>query len=139
MTTHAIQLLGTFDAAHKFRILLQTSSLTSYFDVYSPRIAKCENENIPKIHLTVKEPPWDPSTEDYSEHVRSLWSDHPPCHSGKGFSIQQCSYLVSLAYDAVDVMDNDKFGPALSAKIKVIIALISMVRKPSVEPIFLAK
>ena len=38
----------------------------------------------------------------------------------------------SLAYDAADVMDNDNLVTALSAQIQISIALIGMVRKPSV-------
>ena len=45
----------------------------------------------------------------------------------------------SLAYDAADVIDNDNLATALSAQIQISIVLISMVRKPSVEPIVLAK
>ena len=45
----------------------------------------------------------------------------------------------SWAYDAVDVMDNDNLATALSAQIQISIVLIGTVRKPSVEPIVLAK
>ena len=47
------------------------------------------------------------------------------------------SYL--LAYDAADVMDNYNVATALSALIQIRVVLIGMVRKPSVEPIVLAK
>ena len=59
MTTHTIELTDPFDASHPLIIPLQLNGVTSYFDVYSPCIEECENENIPKIHLTVEEPPWD--------------------------------------------------------------------------------
>ena len=39
-----------------------------YFHVYSLIIADYENEDITKIHLTVKEHLWDPSTVKYSEN-----------------------------------------------------------------------
>mgnify|MGYP006186246423 CR=1 FL=1 len=45
----------------------------------------------------------------------------------------------SLAYDAADVMDNDNLATALSVQIQISLVLIGMVRKPSVEPIVLAK
>ena len=45
----------------------------------------------------------------------------------------------SWAYDAADVMDNDNLATALSAQIQISIVLIGPVRKPSVEPIVLAK
>ena len=45
----------------------------------------------------------------------------------------------SLAYNTADVMDNDNLATTLSAQIQISIALIGMVRKPSVEPIVLAK
>ena len=45
----------------------------------------------------------------------------------------------SLAYDATDVMDNNNLASALEAQIQISIALIGMVRKPSIEPIVLAK
>ena len=66
-TTHAIELVNPFDATHPLIIPLKLSSITSYFDVYSPSIAEYEDEDIPKIHLTVEEPSWDPSTSEYSE------------------------------------------------------------------------
>ena len=47
--------------------------------------------------------------------------------------------LYSLAYDVIDVRDNDKLVTALESKIHISIALIGTVRKPSVEPIVLAK
>ena len=45
----------------------------------------------------------------------------------------------SLAYDADYILDNDNLATALSAQIQISIVLISMVRKPAVEPIVLAK
>ena len=66
-TTHAIELVDPFDTAHPLIIPLQLSSATSYFDVYSTSIADYENEDIPMIHLTAEEPPWDPLTSEYSE------------------------------------------------------------------------
>ena len=68
-TTPAIKLVSPFDATHPLIIPLQLSGVTSYFDVYSPSIADYENEDIPKIHLTAEEPPWDSSTSEYSERV----------------------------------------------------------------------
>ena len=67
VTTHAIELSDPFDAAHLLIILLQLIRVTSYFDVYSPSIAEFEKKDIPKIHFTAEEPPWDPSTNEYSE------------------------------------------------------------------------
>ena len=64
-TTHAIKLVNPFDAAHQVVILLQLSSVTSFIDVYSLHIAEYENEDTPRIHLTAKEPPWDPSITEY--------------------------------------------------------------------------
>ena len=61
-TTHTIELVYSFDAIHSLIILLQLSSATSYFDVYSPSIADYQDEDIPKIHPTAEEPPWVPST-----------------------------------------------------------------------------
>ena len=43
-TTHAIELVNPFDSAHPLIILLQLSSVTSYFDVYSLNVAEYENE-----------------------------------------------------------------------------------------------
>ena len=65
--THAIELVDPLDIAHPFIILLKLSGVTSYFDVYSPSITEYESEEIPKIHLTAEEPPWDPLTVEYSE------------------------------------------------------------------------
>ena len=67
VTTHAKQLTDPFNAAHQLIIMLQLSRVTSYFDVYSPSIAEYENDELPKIHLTAEEPPWDPSTNKNSK------------------------------------------------------------------------
>ena len=61
--------------------------------------------------------------------VRSSRSDQYP--------YQVVSY--TLAYDAIDVMDNDNHATALSAQIQVSIALIGTVRKPSLQPKVFAK
>ena len=47
--------------------------------------------------------------------------------------------MYSLANNASDVMNNYHLATALSAQIWISIALIGMVRNPSVEPIVLAK
>ena len=65
--THAIELVDPFNTTQPLIIQLKLSGATSYFDVYSLSIAEYENEDIPKIHLTVEEPPWDLSTIEYSE------------------------------------------------------------------------
>ena len=57
VTTHAIELADSFDVIHLLITLLQLSRVTSNFYVYSLSIAECENEDIPKIHLTADEPP----------------------------------------------------------------------------------
>ena len=54
VTTHAIELTDPSHAAHLLIILVQLSRVNSYCDVYSPSIAECENEDIPKIHLTAE-------------------------------------------------------------------------------------
>ena len=56
-------------------ILLQLSDVTSYFDVCSQSVVKYENEDIPKIHLTAEDHPWDHSINEYSERVTHI-SDH---------------------------------------------------------------
>ena len=66
VNTQAIQLFELFYVTHPLVINLQCC-LTKYFDIHSPSIAEYKNEDIPKIHLTVEEPPWDSSTEEYSE------------------------------------------------------------------------
>ena len=65
--TYAIELVDPFNAAHPLIIPLKLSGATSYFYVFSPTIAEYESEEIPKIHLTVEEPPWDPSPNEYLE------------------------------------------------------------------------
>ena len=60
-TIHAIELVDPFDAAHPLIIPLQLSGVTSYFDWYSLSVREYENED------TAEEPPWDPSTREYSE------------------------------------------------------------------------
>ena len=57
VTTHATELVNTFDAAHLLIILLWLIDVTSYFDVYSPSVAHYEIKDIPMIQLTAEEPP----------------------------------------------------------------------------------
>ena len=45
----------------------------------------------------------------------------------------------SLAYDASDVMDNDNLVTAFESQIWISIVLTGTVRKPSLDPIVLAK
>ena len=66
-TTNAIELVNPFDATHPLIIPFQLSGVISNFDVSLPSITEYEDEDIPKIHLIVEEPPWDPSTSEYSE------------------------------------------------------------------------
>ena len=94
---HAMQLIDPFDAAHLLIIPLQLSRVTSYFDVYTPSIAKYENQEIFKIHLTAEEPSWDPSTEEYSHRETSM-CDHQgqisiPATAARG---PQCNYLTLI-------------------------------------------
>ena len=47
--------------------------------------------------------------------------------------------LNSLAYDSVNLMDDDNFVTTLTAKIQITTALIRTVRKPLVESTVLAR
>ena len=120
MTTHAIQLPDSFEAAHPLIILLQLSGMTSYFDVYSLSIAEYDNEDIPKIHLTAEEPPWDPSTHKYSERETQRL-DHQGqiiilATVARGPVYVSTVILYSLAYGAADVTYNDILANELSAQ-----------------------
>ena len=87
--------------------------------MYPPSEAEYENEDIPKIHLTAEEPPWDPSTNEYSERETQML-DHQgqisiPATAARGPVFVSAVVSYSLAYDATDVMDNDNLAPALEA------------------------
>ena len=60
VATHTIQLADPIDAVHPLIISFQFSSVTSYFDVYSLSVAEYGNKEVPKIHVTAEESPWDP-------------------------------------------------------------------------------
>ena len=84
-------------------------------------MAEYENEDIPMIHLTVDESPWDPSTNEYSEketctidHQSQISSPATAARGAVYFSTVMSHYL---AYDAANVMDNDDHMIALSAQI----------------------
>ena len=47
--------------------------------------------------------------------------------------------MYSLAYEVLDVMDKENFATALTAQIKISVAVVKMVEKPSIEHIILAK
>ena len=113
VTTHALELTDLFNAVHPLIIPLQLSQAISYFDVYSISIAEYENEDILKIHLIDKEPPWDPSTKEYSEReICTL--DHQGQVSIPATAAREPVYVsivisYSLANDASDEMMQDKF------------------------------
>ena len=67
VTAHAIELTVLFNTSCPLINPLQLRGLISYFNVYSSNIAECENKEILEIHLTAEEPPWVPSTNEYSE------------------------------------------------------------------------
>ena len=142
-TTHAIELVDPFDSAHPLIILLKLSSVTSYFDVYSPGIVEYEHDNIPKIHLTVEEPPWDQSTSEYAEQETQMLHHQGqssiPATAARGLVFVSAVVSYSLAYDTADIMDNDNLATALEAQIQISIVLIGTVRKPSIDPIVLVK
>ena len=73
--THAIIVIDPLDVAHLLITTLQLYGVTSYFNVHSSNIAEYENEEIPEIHLTEDELPWDPSTNENSERVTQM-TDH---------------------------------------------------------------
>ena len=62
-----------------------------------------------------------------------------PATAARGPIFVSTVVLYSLAYDASDVMDNDNLATALESQIQISMVLIGTVRKPSVEPIILAK
>ena len=61
-----------------------------------------------------------------------------PATAARGSIFINAVTSYSLAYGAADIMDDDNLA-TLSAQIQVSIVLIGIVRKPSVEPIVLAK
>ena len=101
--------------------------------MYSTTTAEFENEDISKIHLTVEEPPCHLLTKEYSEY-ESCMSDHQGQIKFlaiviKGPVFISMGVLYSLAYDAIDVMNDDNIATVLSAQIQVILVLIGTVRK----------
>ena len=131
-TTHAIELVDPFDAAHWLIIWLQLSSVTSYFDVYSPSITEYENEDFPKTQLTADKPPWDPPTCDYSEREYQML-DHQgqfiiPVTMARGPVFVSTVVSCSVAYDDDNVMDNDNLVNTLEAQIQISAVLIGTVR-----------
>ena len=135
-TTHTIELFDPFDVAHPLIILLQLSMVTSYSKVLQSM----------KMMISLRSillPPWDPSTDDFSEREIRMTNHQGQINipstvaRGPVFASTVVSY--SLAYDAVDVIDNDNLTTALESQIQISIVLIGMVRKPSIDPIVLAK
>ena len=142
-TIHAIELVHPFDAAYPLIISLWSSGVTSYFDMYFPSVSEYENDDIPKTHLTAEEPPWAPSTSEYSERETCMTNHQGqksiPATAARGPVFVSAVVSYSLAYDAAAVMDNYNLATALESQIQISIMLIGMVRKPSVDPIVLAK
>ena len=114
MTTHAVEITEHFDKAMILIIPLQLSYVMRYFDVFSPSTAEYENEDTSEIHLTVKEPPWGTSTNEYSERETCML-DHQgqistPATVATGPVYVSTIVSYSLAYNATDVMDNENLA-----------------------------
>ena len=62
-----------------------------------------------------------------------------PTTAARGTVFVSAVVSCSLAYSAADVMDNDNLATPLEAQIHISIALRGMVRKPSIDPVVLAK
>ena len=96
-----------------------------------------ENDDNPKILLTAEEPPWDLSTNEYSERETQMWDHqgqiHIPATVGRGPVFVNTVVSYSLAYDVADVVDSKNLVTALAVKIQISIVLIGTVRKPSIE------
>ena len=97
-------------------------------------LTEYEYENIPNIHLTSKEPTWDPLTNEYSERETHI-SDHQgqisiPAKAARGPVCVNAVVSYSQAYDSTNVLDNDNFATALSDQIHISIVLIDTVRNP---------
>ena len=111
--------------------------------MYSPSVIEYENDDIPKIHFTAEEPPWDPSTSEYWERetgVTNHWGQISiPATAARGPVFVNAVVSYSLVYDAADVMDNDNLATALESQIQISIALIGTVRKLLIDPIVLPK
>ena len=58
--------------------------------------------------------------------------------TAKGQVFINAVILYSLTYDAVNVIDDEHFATALVSQIQISVIIV-MVRKPSMEPIVLAK
>ena len=91
----------------------------------------------------MEEPPWDPSTSEYSERETQMLDYQGqisiPATATRGPVYVSTVISYSLAYDATDVMDNDNHATTLEAQIQISIVLIGTSRKPSIDPIVLAK
>ena len=86
-------------------------------------MAEYEDERVPKYHLTSKSPPWDPSTSLYSSQEAGMvdyrgrliaklcTNTHSPD--------MVANSVVSAAYTAVDITDNENFAAAPDHHIKV--------------------
>ena len=132
-TTHALDLVDPFDALYSLIIRLQLTGVTSYFDVYSPSVAKYENNDIPKTYLTAEEPPWDPSMNEYSERETNMLD-----HQG------HISIPATAARGSVFVMQFSHTHWLTMLLMLWIMTILQLhlqprFRKPSVEPIVLAK
>ena len=86
-------------------------------------LTEYEDEDIPKIHLTAEQPPWNPSTSEYSERETQML-DHWGqiiilATAARGPVYDSTVILNTLVYDAADVMDNDSLVTSLSAQIQI--------------------
>ena len=111
--------------------------------MFPPSITEYEDKGIPKSHLTVEEPTWDPSKSEYSERETLMLVQRGqisiPATAARGPAFVSAVISYSMAYEATDAMDNDNLASSLEAQIQISIVLIGTVRTPSKDTIVLAK
>ena len=104
---------------------LNMHGVTSDFDVHSPSVADYEN---------AKGPLWDPSTNEYSER-----ESHMTVHCGQIIVCATMARGYTVAYNVIDLMNDDNFVTASEEQSWITVAVIKTVRKQSMKSKVMAR
>lgn len=132
-TSHAVVLNP--DSAHPYVIPLSLDGVTSYFSVRKPTAEEYEDDELPHYDLTANDPLWDPSSDSFAKQEDGMldYRGHLLSRATPARGQLVINSVESLAYDAVDVTDDDNFATILDANVNVSIAQVESMRLPEAE------
>ena len=119
-------------------ISLKLTKVTSYFNTKNPSWAEYEDQNKLKIKLMAKAPPWNPSSPDFSRQEQNMlnyrgWFVIPNTSPRGQLFIKS---VTLYAYNAADVMDDDKIVTMLEIFVNTLPLWVAQVNTKNVSWLF---